>query len=126
MIIVFASGMSRPFSTIVVLTNMSYSCCMNLSMVFSSSVSPIWPCPTPMRAVGTSCCRKAARRGNKLLQEGGARPNGIHPVMQEIDLAAPAYFEFQRRFDQFGLEMRHHGLDGKTVLGRSFDHGHVA
>ena len=67
-----------------------------------------------------------AGSGNQLLQEGGARPNGIYAVMQEVDLTSPAYFELQRRLDQVGLEVRHHSLDGKPVLGRSLDHRHVA
>ena len=61
MIIVFASGMSSPFSTIVVQTNTSNSWRMNSSITFSSSASPICPCPTPMRACGTSSWIIAAR-----------------------------------------------------------------
>ena len=66
-----------------------------------------------------------AGAGNQFLDHGGARPDGIHAVVQEIDLAAAAQLQFQRRADQFGLERGHHGVDGQPVLGRRFDHRHV-
>src|ERR1035438_3869471 len=75
MIMVLARGISRPFSMIVVHTRMSNSWRMNRSMVFSSSASPIWPCPTPMRAPGASSCMKWARVQRLLSDQlGGELP----------------------------------------------------
>ena len=54
MIKVFAFEMSMPFSIIVVLNRTSISPLMKPIMIGSNSFSVIWPCPTPMRAVGTN------------------------------------------------------------------------
>ena len=54
MIIVLALGISKPLSMIVVLTSTSASPLTKRVMTFSSSSSAICPCPTRIRASGTS------------------------------------------------------------------------
>ena len=57
---VLALEMSRPVSTIVVHTRMSYSRFQNPCTVRSSSSSGIWPCATTTRASGTRSRTRAA------------------------------------------------------------------
>ena len=57
---VLALEMSRPVSTIVVQTRMSYSRFQKPSTVFSSCSSGICPCATTTRASGTICRTRAA------------------------------------------------------------------
>ncbi len=64
--------------------------------------------------------------GRKLLNAGGAGPDGFHAVMHEVDLAAAPEFELDGGLDQRGIEGRDDGLDRKAVLGRGFDHRHIA
>ena len=59
---VFAFGMSRPDSTIVVATRTSYSFSQKPIMICSSAPSGICPCATAMRASGTSSASFAAAR----------------------------------------------------------------
>ena len=86
MMIVLASGISRPFSTIVVQTNTSYSCRMKPSSTLSSSASPICPWPTPMRAFG-----------QQLLDHRRAHEDGIDAVVDEVDLPAARQLLLDRR-----------------------------
>jgi hypothetical protein len=57
---VFARGMSRPFSMIVVATSTSARPSTNASIAFSSSVSGICPWATATRASGTRRCTSEA------------------------------------------------------------------
>ncbi len=59
---VFALGMSRPDSTIVVATSTSYCFSQNPIMICSSASSPICPCATAIRASGTSSASRVAAR----------------------------------------------------------------
>ena len=67
-----------------------------------------------------------ARLRHKLLDQGGALPDGIDAVVQEVNLAAAPELLLDGGADQFRIEMRHHGVDGQPVLGRRLDDAHVA
>jgi hypothetical protein len=56
MMMVFAFGMSSPFSTMVVASSTSNLRAMKSSMARSSTSSFIWPWPITTRASGTSRC----------------------------------------------------------------------
>ncbi len=46
--------------------------------------------------------------------------------MDEVHLAAAAQLLIDRRADQLGIEMRHHGVNRQAILGRRLDHAHIA
>ena len=63
---------------------------------------------------------------HRVLQPHGSLVNGIHAVMNEIHLPAAEDFGLNRRLHQIFVIVRHGGLNGQPVLGRRFDHRHVA
>ena len=67
-----------------------------------------------------------ARLRHQFLQHGGARPDGIDAIVQEIDLPAAGQLQLERGADQLRLKRRHHGVDRQPVLGRRLDHRHIA
>ena len=115
MMIVFASGMSSPFSTIVVRDQ-------DVVLVPHELEHGL----LEFRLAHLPVAYADPRSGDKLLQIRRALPDRIHPVVEEVNLPAAAQFQLQRRPDQLWLEMRHRGLNRKPVLGRRLDHRHVA
>ena len=67
-----------------------------------------------------------ARLRNQFLQLGGDLPDGIHAVVDEVDLPAAIEFLLDGGLDQLVVPAGDHGLDRHAVLGRRFDHAHVA
>ena len=59
MMMVFAFGISRPLSMMVVESSTSASPLTNVVITSSSSSASIWPWPTTMRACGSSVCNFA-------------------------------------------------------------------
>jgi hypothetical protein len=115
MMIVFALGMSRPFSTMVVDRRMSNRRSTNPSIARSSSSSPIWPCADGHR-----------RLGDQALQQRAQRKDGFDPVVDEVHLAAARQLVADGAFDDRRVEPDHCRLDGEPIPRRRFNHGHVA
>ena len=67
-----------------------------------------------------------ARARNQRLNLGGNLPDRVDAVVHEINLAAAVDFLFDRRLDQLFVPVRDYGLDRHAVLGRRFNHAHVA
>ena len=84
-------------------------------MACSSAASPI--CPWP----GAD-----ADARHQFLNGGRAHVNAVHAIVDEINLAAARYLLFDGGANQIVAVVRHHGVDGQAILGRRFDHGHVA
>jgi hypothetical protein len=78
---VLASGMSRPFSMMVVATRTSYSWCMKASMTRSSSAF-----------AHLAVADDDARCGTSSLDLGGDFVDGFDAVVDEVDLAAALEF----------------------------------
>src|SRR5579862_4429342 len=67
-----------------------------------------------------------AALGDKLLNPGGAREDRIDAVVHEIDLPASGELLFDSSTDEFRIEVRNHGVNRRTILGRCFNYAHVA
>ena len=116
MMMVLQSGMSRPFSMMVVATRTSDSWRMKLSITFSSS-------PLRHLSVAHDRCAPAApvpaawRRSHRWSPRGcgRSRPGRRAPVPARC-----------ADWISFSSQAGDHGLDGQAVLGRRLDHAHVA
>ena len=115
MTIVFAFGMSRPDSMIVVHTRTSASPAANVSITFSSTPSGIWPWPTTIRTPG--------QHRPELLGLGLDR---LDPVVDVEDLAAAVELAQDRVADEAGRGLGDPRLDRQAVLGRRLDDAQVA
>jgi hypothetical protein len=67
---------------------------------------------------GASAVRALLREwsGDEGALDRGALPNGIHVIVDEVNLAAAGQFQLQRGFDQGIVEWRHHGLNRQTAI----------
>ena len=115
MSIVFAEGMSRPFSTIVVARRRSAARVTNARIARSSSPSDIWPWALTTFTSGTSA--------RELLAPDAER---LDPVVDDVDLPAAVDLGADRLADH-GVVHRHDvRVDREAVLRRRLDHGQVA
>ena len=93
MMMVLHSGMSRPFSMMVVATRMSDSWRMKASITRSSSLF-----------AHLAVADDDARLGHHLADLGGDLVDGLHAVVDEVDLAAALQFLLDGRADQLLVE----------------------
>src|SRR5688572_28210950 len=61
-----------------------------------------------------------------LLNHCGTAENRIDSIVNEVDLAATAYFLLDCTFDQLGIEMSDDGMNSEAVFWRRFDDRHIA
>ena len=115
MMIVFAFGMSRPLSMIVVDSSTSASPFTNAVITSSSSSACICPWPTTIRACGTSPRNFCA-----------IDVNGADAVVQKKNLPAAVHFPLDGVADQPLVVLRHDGFHRQPVLRRRFNRAHVA
>ena len=67
-----------------------------------------------------------ARLWNQFLQLRRDLPDGVHAVVDEIDLPAALQFLLDRRLNQLVVPTRDHRLNRHAVFRRSLNHAHVA
>ena len=115
MISVFTAGMSRPLSTMLVESRMSYLPSPNSVMTRSSSVGARRPCAWIMRASGT-ISREAVGHAVHVLD---ARDDAE-------DLAAAEALALDRLADDHAVEGGDEGADGEAVDRRGGDQAHLA
>src|SRR6266436_1367571 len=108
MIMVFASGMSRPFSTIVVETRMSYSWRMKRSIVRheydnrgGNQNVVLVAHEAQHRALQFLFTHLAVTHTNaglrhKFLEHRGPRPDGINAIVDEVHLSSAIELELER------------------------------
>ena len=113
--IVFARGISRPFSIIVVETSTSASSRINCSITFSSSVSRICPCPTTTRAFGTSRLTMAA---SEIMDSTRLCTKNTCPSRASSSSIDALHQRLRKRRDG--------RLNRQAVFRRRFDHAHIA
>ena len=115
MMIVFAFGMSRPFSTIVV----------------ASSTSNLLRDEVEHRAlervlVHLPVADDDARFGHQPLHQIADREDRLDAVVDEVDLAAARELAADRARDHLLIELDDVGLDRQAILRRRLDDRHVA
>ena len=115
MMIVFAFGMSRPFSTIVV----------------ASSTSNLRADEVEHRALERVLAHLPvadddARFGHEPLQQVADREDRLDAVVNEVDLAAALELAADRAADDLLIELDDVGLNRQPVLRRRLDDRHVA
>ena len=115
MMIVFAFGMSRPDSMIVVQTRTSASPPAKASITFSRAPSVIWPWPDD-----------DPRAGQQPPQLVGLGLDRLDPVVDEEDLAAAVELAQDRVADEAGRGLGDARLDRQAVLRRRLDDRQVA
>ena len=67
-----------------------------------------------------------ARSRHQRLELGGDLPDAVHAVVHEVNLAAALEFLLDGGLDELLVPTGDHSLNRDAVLGRSFDHAHVA
>ncbi len=67
-----------------------------------------------------------ANARHQILNGGCAHVNAVHAIVDEIHLAAARDLLLDGGSDQIVAIVRHHGVDGQAILGRRFDHRHIA
>jgi len=63
---------------------------------------------------------------DKLYDQGGERIDGLNTVVDEIDLAIARKLILNGLLDDVFVKRSDDGLDGETIAGSGFDHGHIA
>ena len=63
---------------------------------------------------------------HQLAHPRGDGHDGLHAVVHQVDLPAPAQLELDGGLHQLVAPGRHHGLDGEAVLGRGLDEADLA
>ena len=116
MMMVFAFGISRPLSMMVVESSTSASPLTNLVITSSRSSLSIWPWPTTMRAL------RQQRRASFCAIVSMV----MHAVVQEENLAAAIQFALDGVADDALVVLRDDGLDRQPVVRRRLDGAHVA
>ena len=67
-----------------------------------------------------------ARLGHQFAHLGRDLVDGLHAVVDEVDLAAAFQFLLDGGADQLVVPGGDDRLDGHAILGRRFDHAHIA
>ncbi len=58
--------------------------------------------------------------------KGGAHEDGVHAIVDEIDLPLARQLLFDGGLDQIGIEVRDYRIDRQTIFRRRLNHRHVA